>query len=259
MTSIYEELNESMTSKGSLWSKISPLGGVLKNIAWVWLFGCIFTQCTSLSLLVDKVSQLESRPSVAQFGEDKTVLLGETVSDDENLTAFVDEVLPLLYSLTPFAPKDSDPTCAEDPKCRQAFKPEGIEIAGVGNIPQIPAIASYALAPNYQRPFLRSLAQLKPEAFEQGASLLYRISSIGEPEAMGEGEYRVYVTGSLLGFDQNQRQLLGLPDDKIVSLRPARRPNSHDEVTTLHQLVMSSRARGWEITQIETVEITQEK
>ena len=204
-------------------------------------------------MLSEKVTQLEEKNTYVQIGSDRQVTMSKPVTEEENLNLFVRESLPLLYTISAYAPKEFDPDCLHNESCAQHLS-KGVEVEGVGNVPPIPAVASYLLSVDYQKPFLRSLVQLKPKNYDRGASLIYRVSGVGEPKPLNDGQLEIYVTGALFGFDLENKPLLGMRDDKIITVQQVTSPLDSDETTQLHTTVTATRERGWEISQIVSVE-----
>ncbi|MGH2412545.1 MAG: hypothetical protein ACRDEA_02385 [Microcystaceae cyanobacterium] len=190
----------------------------------------------------------------------QVVPAGSLYRDPELLKSFTTNMTSLLFSWSGTVQATDEKGNAIDQK------DPGVIVSSDGKqgkdkVPTSVWSASFALSEDLRLPFLQGLAQLIPEGiWSNSGNTAVKFRSLGEPEQLEPGKWKVAVVADLLIFDRTNPAGVALPLNKAFYLQAVAAPPSSlpEDATPLQKTVYSSRLSRLEVYQIEDLKVSED-
>jgi hypothetical protein len=115
--------------------------------------------------------------------------------------------------------------------------------------------ASFALSEDFRQDFLKRVAELTPPGVFTGTSqVVMVINHVGNPEAVGEGRWKVTVVAHLYVFNDANALGQAIPFNREVFVEAVTAPAVPDGETPLEQAIYRIRQTGLQIYAIRELE-----
>jgi hypothetical protein len=179
----------------SLVKSILPVVG--KTLPIFVIFSMI-GQCISNANLTTKLDRLASRNIPVQIGQDRQMVMGKKVTEDENREQFIAEIISS-FSWVKRTTAEFQSTCKEIAKQERSVKlfkqcESGIDpgaITPYGKFTSAAYAYQHLVAPESQEPVMKWILSFKPKNFDEAKSQdsrTIKVTKIGVSEEFKEGK-----------------------------------------------------------------------
>ena len=241
--SLVQQLHQRLTRP---WYQVIPWWKLFKGSVYLGALCVVFSQCASLSILADAAST----PSLVMVGEDKLLVDTEDVPEEKKQKRFVQDSMELMWSSSPYLPKELDESCtqADKSQCSEQRVPD---VKAFGHtLPATQAYASQLASVEYQPAVIKTMIANKPK---KGQTTAYRADFVTPPKPVAGqfGTFECVVRGAMYTQESNG-ETWGKRDNRMVRFRVIDKPTSRPK-TLFQQEIDRIRKLGYEITLVKPI------
>jgi len=223
------------------------------NYLPLFVLGSVGLQGTILVFLFFQAGALnrlshQKAPTLVQMQDGQAIrvaAMGSQERSPETIRRFINDTLLLMFNWSGSLPA----TTAEEASQPKADPGLPVEIErGKRKVATASWQASFAFSEEFRQDFLQRVAELTPpEVFSGTTQVVIVVNHVSEPEAVGEGRWKLDVVAHLYVFSETNALGDAIPFNREVFVEAVTAPAVPDGETPLEQAVYSIRQAGLQI------------